>query len=254
MDKLRLTKKAIAIIVIVVVLIIGAGCFGATYGILHRKLKTPCIKTVNVTAEPDYIIELSWDKISGAHSYTLEYRYSLYPDVVHTLSNVSNEMATIKMIKGNLEYRIKAIGKYSSNTSDFSAWCTYMVNPLTLDQLRPFNFTYIAGEGIQINMDTFTPVTYVYKGNQYVVNYYEIDALNEEELRGEDDLQPQAYSISQLEEGLTFHLPQGSGTWRFYIRPVLYVEINGVKDYTQAEGLYELYDENINYIIVEQTV
>ena len=103
-------------------------------------------------------------------------------------------------------------------------------------------------------MDTFSPVTYVYKGTNYAVNYYEIDALNEDEIRGENELAPQAYSITQLRAGVTFHMPVGSGTWKFFVRPVLYVEINGVKDYTQSEGLYELYDENINYTIVELTV
>jgi len=31
-------------------------------------------------------------------------------------------------------------------------------------------------------------------------------------------------------------------------------EINGVKDYTQIEGLYELYNEDIDYTIIKLTV
>ena len=254
MKKLGLSKKAIAIIIVLAVLIVAAGCFGTTYGILHRKLKTPNASVVNVIAEPNYLIELSWDKVLGAKSYTIEYKYSLYPNVVHTLSDIAGESALIKMVKGTLEYRIKAVGTYASNVSDFSDWNTYEVEPLTLDAFRGFNFKLIAGEGYQIDMDTFSPVTYVYKGTNYAVNYYEIDALNEDEIRGEDELAPQAYSITQLRAGVTFHMPVGSGTWKFFVRPVLYVEINGVKDYTQSEGLYELYDENINYTIVELTV
>lgn len=254
MKKIRLTKKAIAIIIVLAVIIVAGGCFGATYGILHRKLKTPQAKVMNVVAEPDYVLEFAWDKIGGAKSYTLEYRYELYPDVVHSLSGIVGEKASIKMIKGRIDYRIKSVGKYASNTSDYSEWCSYDVAPLTLDPFRGFNFKVVEGAGYQIDMDTFFPVTYTYKGNSYAINYYEIDALNGDEIRGEDELQPQAYSLTQLSEGVTFHMPVGSGTWSFYVRPVLYVEINGIKDYTQSEGLFELYDENISYTIVQLTV
>ena len=252
MAKIRLSKKAIAIIVVVAVIVIAAGCFGATYGILHRKLKTPQAKVINVVAEPSYTIEIGWERVSGAKLYTVEYKYELYPDTVHTATDIAGTSLTIKMVKGNLQFRIKAIGDYASNTSDFSEWVTYYVEPLTLDAFRGFQFKLIAGQGYQIDMDTFYPVTYTYKGNTYAVNYYEIDALNGDEFRGEDELQPQAVSLSQLENGITFKLPNGSGVWNFYVRPVLYVEINGVKDYTQAEGLYELYDENISYTVVQQ--
>lgn len=254
MAKLRLSKKAIAIIIVVAVIVVAVGCFGATYGILHRKLKTPDAKVVSVIAEPSYTIEIGWEKVSGAKSYTVEYKYELYPDVVHTASGLADTSLTIKMIKGNLQFRIKSVGDYASNTSDFSEWQNYKVEPLTLDAFRGFNFKLVEGEGYQIDMDTFYPITYVYKGNTYAVNYYEIDALNADELRGEDELQPQAVSLTQLTNGLSFKLPSGSGVWNFYVRPVLYVEVNGVKDYTQAEGLYELYDENISYTVVQLIV
>ncbi len=254
MTKLRLSKKAIAIIVAIAVIVIAAGCFGATYGILHRKLKTPDAKVVSVNAEPSYTIEIAWEKVSGAKFYTVEYKYDLYPDVVHSATEIANTSLIIKMVKGNLQFRIKALGNYLSNTSDFSEWQNYYVEPLVLDTFRGFNFKYVEGDGYQIDMDTFYPITYTYKGTVYAVNYYEIDALNKDELRGEDELQPQAVSLTQLENGLSFKLPSGSGEWNFYVRPVLYVEINGVKDYTQAEGLYELYDENISYTKIQLIV
>ena len=67
-----------------------------------------------------------------------------------------------------------------------------------------------------------------------------------------EDLQPQTYSITQMEKGVSFYFP--SGVWLCYVRPVLYVEYNGIKDYTQIEGLYELYNEEIDYTIIELVV
>lgn len=254
MSVLRLGKKAVAIIIVVAVIVCALGCFGITYAVLHRRLKTPEAKVTSVNAEPDYSIEIGWEKVSGARSYTVEYVYGLYPDTVYTASEIGGTSLSIKMIKGTLKFRIKCIGVYADNTSEFSPWISYEVTPLSLDAFRGFNFKVIEGLGYQIDMDTFYPVTYIYKGATYAVNYYEIDALGPDELRDETELQPQAYSITQLQEGLTFHMPTGSGTWDFYVRPVLYVEVNGVKDYTQSEGLYELYNEDIPYTIVQLTV
>lgn len=249
MKKIKLGKSAIAIIVIASIFVLAGGCFGVTYAILHRELKTPVASVVKVNAEPEYTIDLSWQKISGAESYTVEYKYSLYPDNIYTASGISGTSLSIKMIKGELLYRIKSVGKYASNTSPFSEWQSYEVEPLELDQLRVFNFKIVEGKGYQIDMDTFYPITYVYKGNTYVVNYYEIAVHSEEENLTEDEYQFQTYSISQLNEGISYHFV--SGVWTCYVRPALYVEINGIKDYTQAEGLYELYNEDIEYTVIE---
>ncbi|MBR2480460.1 MAG: hypothetical protein IKB56_04040 [Clostridia bacterium] len=252
MKKNKLGKKAIAILVAVAILIVAGGCFGITYAVLHRQLQTPNARVKSVNAEPNYTIDLVWDKISGAESYTVEYKYSLYPDEVFAVKEIGGTSLSIKMIKGELQFRIKSVGKYNSNTSEFSKWTTYNVQPLSLDKFRGFNFKIVEGKGYQINMDTFHPITYVYKGNSYVVNYYEIAVCLKEDEIAKEDLQPQTYSITQMEKGVSFYFP--SGVWLCYVRPVLYVEYNGIKDYTQAEGLYELYNEEIDYTIIELVV
>ena len=156
------------------------------------------------------------------------------------------------MIKGELQFRIKSVGRYASNTSEFSQWIKYEVLPLELDAFREFNFKIVEGKGYQIDMDTFSPVSYVYKGKTYLVNYYEIAVHSTEEDLTEEEYQFQAYSLTQLEEGVSFYFQKGS--WICYVRPVLYVEYNGIKDYTQIESLYELYNEDIEYTIINLTV
>ncbi|MBO5773962.1 MAG: hypothetical protein J6R44_03930 [Clostridia bacterium] len=252
MAKIKLSKKVIALIIACALVVLAGGCFGVTYAVLHRQLQTPVISVKNLSAEPDYTLDLVWDEVPGAISYTIEYKYSLYPDVTHTATGVAGTSLTIKRVKGEVQYRIKSVGRYSSNTSDFSEWGAYQIAPLELDAFRGFNFKIVEGAGYQIDMDTFSPVTYNYKGATYAINYYEIAAHSLEENVTEDELQLQTYSLLQLEEGVEFHFP--SGTWNFYIRPVLYVDVNGVKDYTQIEGLYELYNEDIDYTIIKLTV
>lgn len=252
MAKLKLSKKAITLIIVFAIVTLAGGCFGVTYAVLHRQLGTPVISVKSISAEPDYTIDLVWDEVPGAESYTVEYKYALYPETTHTASGIAGTSLSIKRIKGEVQYRIKSVGKYASNTSPFSDWGKYEVAPLELDTFRGFIFKIVEGEGYQIDMDTFYPVTYTYKGNSYAVNYYEIAAHYSEDNVSEEDLQFQTYSLLQLEEGIEFHFP--SGTWDFYVRPVLYVEINGVKDYTQIEGLYELYNEDIDYTIIKLTV
>ncbi len=248
---IKLGKKALAIIIIASVIVALGGAFGIIYAITHRQFDVPVMRDIKVIAEPDYTITLEWEKVSGALSYTVEYKYSLYPDEINSLS-VSSTSCVIKMVKGELQYRIKSTGKYSSNASPFSEWQTYYVEPLKLDTLREFNFIHVEGKGYQIDMNNFYPVEYVYKGERYTINYYEIDTLNEDEIR--DELNPNTYSLLELQEGVSYKWPSDSGEWIVYIRPVLYVNINGVKDYTQIEGLYELYDENIEYTEIRQTV
>ena len=252
MKRNRLSKKAIAWIVIVAILIVAGGCFGFTYAVLHSQLKTPNASVISVNAEPDYTIDIGWEKVTGAESYTIEYKYSLYPDEVFTASKIGGNSLTIKMIKGELQFRIKSVGKYASNTSEFSEWKKYIVDPLSLDTFRGFNFKIVAGKGYQIDMDTFYPITYLYKGNTYVVNYYEIAVHSLEDNLTEEEYQFQTYSLTQLEEGVSFYFD--GGTWICYVRPVLYVDINGIKDYTQTEGLYELYNEDIDYTVIELVV
>lgn len=252
MMNVRLGKKAIAVIVIVLTLVLVGGGFGITYGVMHRKLKTPNANVVRVNAEPDYTIDLSWEKVSGAISYTVQYKYALYPNEIFTASAIGGTSLSVKMVKGELQYRIKSVGKYASNTSDYSEWKSYEVEPLSLDTFRGFNFKYVAGKGHQIDMDTFYPVTYMYKGSEYAINYYEIAIHSTDEGLTEEEYQFQTYSLTQFEEGITFNFQ--SGKWICYIRPVLYVEINGIKDYSQIEGLYELYNENIDYTVIELIV
>ena len=254
MAKIRLAKKWITLIIIVAVLIVAGGAFGTVYGVMHRKLQTPTASVTSVVGEPDYTITISWDKVSGARVYAVEYIYSLYPDTTHTASEIADTHLTITRIKGELKFRIKALGKYESNTSDFSEWYSYNVVPLTLDPFRGITFKNVGSQGYQIDMDYFYPTTYLYKGEQYTINYYEVDAIGPGEMRDQSSLQPYAYSLIELYEGVTFNFPVGSGTWQFYIRPVLYVNVNGVKEYIHNKEIYELYDEEIPYTIIEQTV
>ncbi len=254
MAKLGLAKKWLVIIIIVAVLAVAGGAYGAVYGVTHRKLKTPTAEVTSVVGEPDYTITISWNKVSGARVYTVEYIYSVYPDTVYTANEIGGTELTIKRVKGELKFRIKALGKYESNTSDFSEWYSYNVVPLTLDPFRGITFKNVGNQGYQIDMDYFYPVTYVYKGEQFTINYYEVDAIGPGEERDQNSLQPYAYSLLELHEGVTFNFPVGSGTWQFYIRPVLYVNVNGVKEYIHNKEIYELYDEEIPYTIIEQTV
>lgn len=254
MAKKTLSKKAIALIIVCALIVLASSCFGVTYAVLHRQLQTPVISVNNLSAEPYYTLDLVWNEVPGAVSYTVEYKYSLYPESIHTATGIAGTSLTIKRVKGELQYRIKSVGKYESNTSLFSEWGKYEVAPLELDTFRGFNFKIVEGAGYQIDMDTFNPVTYNYKGTTYAINYYEIAAHSLEENVTEEELQLQTYSLLQLEEGIEFHFPSGSGTWNFYVRPVLYVDVNGVKDYTQIEGLYELYNEDIDYTIIKLTV
>ncbi len=252
MKKLKLGKKTVAILIIVAVIVALGGACGATYAIVHRQLRAPEFTDVSVIAEPSYTIDIEWEKVSGAKSYTLEYKYALYPNETHTVTDITATSYSIRMVKGLLEYRIKSVGKYSSNDSAFSEWKSYEVEPLTLDTFRGFDLKLVEGRGYQIDMDYFYPVEYVYKGETYKINYYEIDFVNEDEFR--DDLNPYAYSLTELQEGINYYLPVGSGEWTVYVRPVLYVNVNGVKDYTSIEGLYELYDENIEFTVKNQIV
>ncbi len=252
MKTLKLGKKTVAIIIIVAVIVALGGACGITYAIVHRQLKTPEISVANVNAEPSYTIDLEWKRVSGAVSYTLEYKYALYPDESYTVTDITTTSYSIKMVKGVLEYRIKSVGKYSSNDSMFSEWKSYQVEPLTLDVFRGISLKLVEGRGYQIDMDYFYPVEYVYKGETYKINYYEIDFVNENEFR--DELYPYTYSLTELQEGINYYLPLGSGEWTVYVRPVLYVNVNGVKDYTAIEGLYELYDENIEFTVINQIV
>lgn len=245
MAKKVLGKKAIALIIVLAVLVVGGGCFGITYAVLHRQLEAPTPSISAITAEPDYTIDIAWNKVSGAEYYSLEYKHSLYPDETIEVSKIGGTSYSIKRVKGTIEFRVKSIGKYASNTSEFSEWIKYDVDPLTLDTFRAFNFSVVEDKGYLIDMDSFNAVNYVYKGNNYTVNYYEIAVHSTEENVTLEEIQCQTYSLTQLEEGIYFNF--APGTWNVYARPVLYVEINGIKDYTQAEGLYDLYDENIDY-------
>lgn len=241
----RTTKTALRIIAVImtaVVCIAFAGCNGT------NSSKAPVPVVGAVLAEPDYTVTLEWSEIKQARSYIVEYEYGLYPGVVHSVT-VGATSVTVSRVKGTLRFRAKSV--FSDGESDFSEWSEYNVPVLELDALRTFNVKFEGGK-YYIDADTFEPVTYVYKGERKTVNYYEFDLVPPGAENVE--LNPMAYSLTQIREGFAFNIGDIGGVWKLYARPALYVDINGEKDYSQVKELNELYKSEIQYIIVEITV
>ena len=96
MAKKTLSKKAIALIIVCALIVLASSCFGVTYAVLHRQLQTPVISVNNLSAEPYYTLDLVWNEVPGAVSYTVEYKYSLYPESIHTATGIAGTSLTIK--------------------------------------------------------------------------------------------------------------------------------------------------------------
>lgn len=245
----KLTRKSIALILIIVALLLAGGGTGAWYFLSHRKLSPPVPRVEATFAEPQYTVMIAWDEVEGAESYAVEYRYSLFEqDAVHRIDKVSDTYVMVARKRGVLQFRVRAFGKYAENMSDYGEWQTYYVEPLALNSLQTFNTTYVSERSFKIDADTFVPVTYNYKGETYTINWYEVRIL----APGETDAPSDPISLTDIRSGFAFNVAE-RGEYVLEIRPVLYVYINGVKDYATL-GLYEIYEPNTAYTRITVTV
>lgn len=246
MSAIRTAKTAVTLVV--VLLTATALCFAMAGCSGDNRLRAPVAEVSGIIAEPDYTVTLAWSASDGADSYDVEYEYGIYPGDVHSVTTGTTSV-TVKRVKGELKYRVRAVA--GEEKGEFSEWLNYDVPELELDALRTFNIIFRDGK-YYIDVDTFEPVTYLYKGERKTVNYYEFDLLPPD---SEDTgRKPQAYSLTQIREGFAFNIGDIAGVWRLYARPALYVDVNGVKDYSQVKELNELYSSEPNYIIIEITV
>lgn len=239
----KLTRKSVAIILIIVALLLAGGAAtGAWYFISHRKLQPPAPRVEALFAEPDYTVVIAWEAVEGAKSYSVEYKYALFePDTVHRIDNVADKSVAVARKRGALQFRVRAFGKYAENMSEYSEWQTYYVQPLATNSLEIFNTEYLSDRSFAIDADTFVPVTYNYKGETFTINWYEVRIF----APGETEAPSDPISLADIRSGFAFNVAE-KGEYILEMRPVLYVYINGIKDY-ETLGLYELYEPNTAY-------
>lgn len=242
----RISKSIFAIIIAFAVIIVACA---TVCGCKKRNPSAPEASVTSVVGEPEYTFTLSWNAVDGADTYAVEYEYELYKGDIHSYETSACE-ATFTYMRGKINYRVRAYSVSGDVDSGFSAWMTYESEGLTLDALRSFNVDAVDGK-YRVDVNTFEPINYTYKGETKTVNYYEFDLIPPDTEVEEHD--PVVYSLSQITDGFDFNISDIEGVWHLYVRPANYVEINGEKDYSQVKELYELYRE-AGYIVIEITV
>lgn len=238
-------KKLIAVIAVVAALALAGAGVGIWYGVTHSEPVLGAVYEPVITAEPTYTAVISWERARRADRYILEYEYaSTEPGVIYTAETDSGSVSVDRR-RGLMRYRLTAANDYASVTS---AWMTYDVPALELGTVAPFNMRRDAPLVYSLVADSFSPVTYNYRGETYTINYYEVDVM----APGEDrDPDPVTLSLEELTGGWGFSA-SAEGEWSVYIRPVTYVFVNGVR--VTLGRITELYSPDTVYTVVKVQV
>lgn len=231
-----MTKKLVLIIVSITILV--SLTLGLSLG-LTLKLRAPSPEVSSLSDEPDYLVTISWKKIVGAKQYFVEYFYdTLYPDIKYSTS-ISENQITIKRVRGLLKFRVRALSNREMQNGEYCDWLTYEIPGLKLETLNPFDFINTEN-GWKINYN-FEPVTYIYKGQLRIVEYYEFSDNH--------NLEPEILTYLEIqgegENPFYFNFPPGETICRF--TPLTYTKYLGEPVYSPLE-LYELYDEVRSYV------
>ncbi|MBR6750741.1 MAG: hypothetical protein IKM01_00620 [Clostridia bacterium] len=228
----KLTKKAIIIIVVASLIILSGATVGIYFGVTSYVLDTPqiSIDDSDITANPDYTITIKWTPIKRAEKYYVEYEYAtVEKGVIHKTETTSNSL-TVARKRGEFKVRVVALAKKDKNSGQFSEWYTKDVKAIELDSVKLFNFKNQNGEYF-IDFTTFTPVRYTYKGIEREVEYYEFtDEYNDE---------PLILSLGQMRNH-AFHFPSGE-EWEYKVRPSNYAVINE-QIFVEPKELYEIFE------------
>lgn len=228
----KLTKKAITLIVVASLIIVSGATIGIYFGVTSYVLGTPqiSISDDDVTASPDYTITINWTSIKKAHKYYVEYEYAtVEKGVVYKVETTTNKL-TVSRKRGEFRVRVVALAEKAKNSGQFTEWYTKDVNAIELDSVKLFNFKNQNGEYF-IDFTTFTPVKYTYKGVEREVEYYEfIDQYNNA---------PLILSLGQMRNH-SFHFPAGE-VWEYKVRPSNYAVINE-QIFLEPKELYEIFE------------
>lgn len=230
-------KKTKIIVLLVFVTLVVITVLGVSLG-LTLKLSSPKPEVVEVVGEPDYTIKIEWKKVIGAKQYIIKYRYRDVYGEKYAFVTTDDNFVVIKRVKGNLDFSVQALNGREIQTSNFSNERTYVVEGLKLPALKSFGFTELPSFSAKINQD-FEPVTYIYKGAEKEVEFYEFS----------DNHNPGdvvVLSYAELVE-YVFNFPPGETYAKF--RPVIYATIGD----TIVDGpieLKELYENPTTYVVV----
>ena len=224
--------------ILAVIYIAGATLAAIVY---HTDPQAPEASVTAVSAEPDYRVTISWERVKNAYAYELEYRYTYEPEKTVKITTARTSLK-IERIKGELVYRMRTVYNREKSFSEYSDWMTYYIEPLYLESAVQCNLNQY-DQGVKFVMANWETQTFLYRGEWEYVDYYDCIAVGpgmdkDVEFEGQHNLE----TIPAIEIATTYFFNFPTGEWTVYYRPsichgVLYN--NKIYD----EDLLKIYDE-----------
>ncbi|MDR0855086.1 MAG: hypothetical protein LBN25_01820 [Christensenellaceae bacterium] len=239
-----MTPKKKKIIIICVCITVVLGAIGGILGYALSKLKTPTV-SINYDLSTNDTIIIDWDDIRGAEGYKVQYRNS--PDqsyfIDYNLRELNGKLLPVSYVPisrraGYFEIRVTAVGKNENKISN-EALSVFDIERIALPAAYEVTLNrYIGGALISDTVGEYryidpTPVTYLWKGEEKIVNNYQKvtifrDDLNDKERTLEDIIdiidsdEPEgAFNLSYVTWDEIETMYENRDDVRVYIRPII---------------------------------
>lgn len=247
---MNLRKKLIIITTAILIVCYTAGITTAAI-VYNQPPAAPMPSVARITAEPDYLVYISWNKVPNAYAYELICKYDYEPTVTHKYSTAKS-YAKIERVKGKLTFQIRTVYR-NGNTSGYSEPQTYFVPPLYLSAAKQGNLVQYEN-GIKFAAKGWETVSYVFKGKPNYVNYYDCIPIGpgmDKDVELEYKLNMRTIPAANIATDYFFSF--GSGQWEVYYRPsYCYAVSMGEKLYN--DGMAKVYDETNDWTVSAITV
>ncbi|HHU42710.1 MAG: hypothetical protein QM214_05970 [Bacillota bacterium] len=244
-------KKLTKIIAIVVAAVIGLGIIGtAVFGFLTMDDENgffyKIIKRGNLSApknvrvdefnqQSDYLVLIKWDDVVNATDYTLQVKYELYPDEIHSFT-VKLNGRYIERKRGNLYFRVRA--NNLSGEGKFSGWKQFYIEPMKLE-LPEITMTQ-EGENVHVS---WTPIEYAYLNETRGVWFEVYDGgywVDEDEPEYWESTYP--FYTTRTEH--TFPIAARTDVFTLRVRPLNYIilNVNPLQIIEEPPQLFDIYE------------
>lgn len=247
---MNLRKKLIIFTTAILIVCYIAGITAAAI-VYNQPPVAPMPSVIRITAEPDYLVYIGWDKVPNAYAYELICKYENEPTVTHNLSTAKN-YAKIERVKGNLTFKIRTLYR-NGTASEYCEPQTYFVPSLYLFAAKQGNLVQYES-GIKFAAKGWETVNYVFKGKPNYVNYYDCIPIGpgmDKDVELEYKLNMRTIPAVNIATNYFFEF--GSGQWEIYYRPsYCYAVSMGNKLYN--EEMAKVYDETDEWTMSSITV